>query len=185
MTTLIALEKKARDGRAVRIEVSHTASGAVSIASYVDGHHHMSAVKVFPFSPRELRKMPAGVTHGAAGIALTAQEARQVEEAMAKVARMPREVLPELPVDLRAERRALVIEIVSLLDEGEARAEKYHATGAGDGYEHTIRADYEKKAQSVRQMLAAFDAEHPEIIAAIRAEQEAERRERVERHMWD
>lgn len=176
MTQITALEKTASDGRKVKITVEWRYNRAV-ITSYVNGKQQGTDSGVGEMTARQRAKLPPHITHHTAGVGLTTDEAAQVRAAVAQVT----------PVEatLRAERQALVSEIRALLDEGDYRAEKYHAAGAGDGHEYQIKAEYERQAQAVRARLAEFDAAHPEIVTAIKAEQEAERRESVARHMWD
>jgi hypothetical protein len=83
------------------------------------------------------------------------------------------------PEGLRDARRALTDRIrYASAEASDTRTRNFHRfdTGAGMG-----RNEYDAKAEAARAELAAFDAAHPEIKAAI----EAEKAEAAERNFWN
>jgi hypothetical protein len=80
---------------------------------------------------------------------------------------------------LRRERRELVSDIQAAIEDQADAFERAHARE--DVLAWNIKASHEPKIEAARTALAAFDAEHPEIIAQIRAEKS----ESATRHMWD
>lgn len=185
MTTYTALTKTSRDGRAIEIKAHLSADGHITAEALVAGKSagHQYGITRLPDAAR--RKLPAGYTHAVGQVVLTEAEAAQVQTALDRLSAEWRASEAGQRAALVAERQDLAREIRHLLEEGDYRAERYHATGAGDGHEHAIRAEYERRAEAARARLAEFDAAHPEIIAALRAEHEAAAAESAARNMWN
>lgn len=83
----------------------------------------------------------------------------------------------EVPLTLEEQREELTWELSAALDRSEAAMRKAHATSVGG----TELARASEAVQAAEAAIAAFDAEHPEIITAIKAK----RAENADRHMWD
>ena len=185
MTTISALTKTSRDGRAIEIKAHLSTDGHITAEGLVAGKSTGRQYGISRLTDAARRKLPALYTHAVGQVVLTDAEAAQVQAALDRLSAEWRASEAGQRAALVAERQDLAREIRHLLDEGEDRAERYHATGSGDGHEHAIRAEYERKAEAARVKLAAFDAAHPEIIAALRAEREAAAAESAERNRWN
>jgi hypothetical protein len=85
------------------------------------------------------------------------------------------EIAPE--ATLEEQRRDLVASIRGLIDESDAAFERAHAREDVMAWE--IKRRHDARVDEARRALTDFDAAHPEIIAAIRAEQQ----ERTERFL--
>jgi len=109
-------------------------------------------------------------------VALTAVEAESFDAAMTAWIRAQ-------PLPLDAQRAKLVNEIGSLRDEQTATFERLHARE--DARAWSAKNSYEPKIAAAAEALAAFDAEHPEIIAAIREQREIERQRNLRAAEWN
>lgn len=91
-----------------------------------------------------------------------------------------RELLPDY--QLRSDRRvrkSLVQSLNGAYADRDAEYERLYARE--DERAYAVKYAPNVSIEAARQALAAFDAAHPEVLAAI----EADRKETVERHMWD
>jgi hypothetical protein len=80
---------------------------------------------------------------------------------------------------LRDQRRQIASDIQSAIEESDAAFERAHAREDVMAWE--IKRQHDVKVEAVRGALQEFDAAHPDVVAAIRAEKQAA----AERHMWD
>lgn len=83
----------------------------------------------------------------------------------------------EVPLTLEEQREELTWELSAALDRYQDAMQRAHASSVG-GMDLARASEAVKAAEAA---IAAFDAEHPEIIAAIKAK----RAENADRHMWD
>lgn len=114
-------------------------------------------------SRSQLAKLPAGYTHILGNVPLLAAEVAAYTAAAV-----------ELPRDLHAERRALVLAHNAIADELDAA--RARAFDAADEVAPLTSPELDAAAAA----LDAFDAAHPEIKAAL----DAERAAAVERNRW-
>lgn len=126
-------------------------------------------------SARDAARAPAGITHsvgsGKVTVGLTADDMAAYAAACVEDPNAARKAL-------EIECRALVATIAGLYDDQSAAYERAHARQ--DPRAMAIRARYDAPIAEAEAALASFDAAHPEIIAAIKAE----RAEATERNKW-
>lgn len=85
---------------------------------------------------------------------------------------------PQPVLSLEEQRKALVAEVhEAAVAERDLMAQAVRTSYMPLGKQAELKA----KTEAARAALTAFDAEHPEVLAAIKAETE----ESVKRHMWD
>lgn len=177
MTTTI-LTKTAKSGQAIEIQFDAEAYNPVA-KIIVDG-------KQMGFSHVAPVKLPApvgDVTHGLKGnkvsIGLTADEAAIITAAFVAAHAAKADPL----ATLKLERSALVRTISGIYDDAQAEYERRH--DRQDMTAWSAKAEIEATAETVKAELAAFDVAHPEVIAAVRAEREAQRQANVAAAEWN
>jgi len=177
-TTMNAVIKKTgKDGRTVEIKL-HRYAGQHVAQAYLDGKY------VGTGDPTKLNKRVGDTTHYLShtkpAIGLTSEEAKAIIEAI-RVADEAERQTPSGKLDtLRAERQRLAAEVSGHMDDADDAVNRAHDRGIVDvGYHE--RAKHVEAAEEARERLAQFDAEHPEILAAIKKERE----EKANRHQWD
>lgn len=167
-----------KDGRTLEVSVKRYLPGSWTAIATLDGAYAANG-SVLDLTPQVKAQLP-GFTHyvlGKSPIALKADEAQILLAAIAAGERADRET-PEAQIErLRTERRQLVGDVQSAIEE---QADAYEAAHAReDVLAERIQASHEPAIATARAAVQAFDAEHPEIVAAIRAEQQ----ERTERFL--
>lgn len=108
-------------------------------------------------------------------LVLTEDEYRAIEAAQRDASR-------NRPRTLREQRAAIVHEIGMLRREQEDEHERRH--DRQDMTAWSAKYANEPSIQDLGDRLAAFDAEHPEVIASIQAERAAKAAANVERAQW-
>jgi len=165
MTTL---ETKTPSGKPVEIRIS-TYCGMASLSAKVAG-------KRFDGQLIAKRGLPGGATHCIGQVCLSAEEAARVAEAVAAY-----EVAdPEIAAArLRSQREAIVSRIAAAREAAEHAREQ--AWERADDRGGVSENEYDARAKAAHIDLAAFDAEHPEVVARV----EAEKKAAVERNLWN
>lgn len=167
-----------QDGRTLEIGVKRYIPGSWVATATLNGTHAAMG-SVLALEPKLKARLP-GITHyipGTAPIALRAEEAQILLAAIAAGEQADLET-PEAQIErLRTERRERVGDIQAAIEEQADAFEAAHTRE--DVLAWQIKARHEPAIAAARAALAAFDAAHPDIIAAIRAEQE----ERAERFL--
>jgi len=120
-----------------------------------------------------------GYTHVLANICLTASEA----EALAAEAEAARAIYLASPDGLHAQRAELVSQVGEWMDTWhELHQQAITQMSATGTARLTARVDAASaEADRARAALAAWDAAHPEVLAQIEQQRQAD----VARHMWD
>lgn len=174
---LVARTTKA--GQKLEISVKRYLPGSWIAIATLDGTYAGQG-SVLDLEPKIKAQLP-GFTHyvhtGKAPVALKADEAQALLAAIAAGEQTDRET-PEAQIErLRNERRQLVGDVQSAIEEQSDAYETAHARQ--DVLAEQIKAQHEPAITAARAAVQAFDASHPEIIAAIRVEQQ----ERTERFL--
>lgn len=166
-----------KTGRTLEIRVRRDILDQFSAVATLDGERAASG------TPQKLdrataRKLP-GFTHyipdHRAPIALTTAEAEALSAAIAAAERDDPATQARA---LRDERRNLVGDVLAAIEGQSDAFERAHAREDVRAWD--IKLSHEPKIEAAQAALAAFDAAHPEIVAAIRAEK-AEAAERFAR----
>lgn len=165
-----ALTKTTSDGRTVTISVVADPTKALGLhyEAHMDGEKIGNSAAI---------ARPLNLPEGAAGsigrACLTAEEVAQVKEVADRVrAELPRDLEGEryiLAVRRDAARHALAQAKAAAYDEGEPQV--FHSR------QEPALAQAERRAE---EALAAFDAEHPEVLQGIRERREADLQRRLD-----
>ena len=160
-----------------------TKAGEVIIDTtlFLNSHHCLNVtlagqLVVSNGTAQALPKPQGEMTHVIYGrkvaIGLTTAEAEQISTAL-------RTLDATLPGALLVQRRGLVADLDMLVAMQSAAYDKAHAQQ--DARAMTIRSSYDSQIADAEAAIAAFDATHPDVIAAIKAERD----ERVEANRWN
>lgn len=162
------LQTKTPSGKPVEIRIS-TYCEHVALSAKVGG-------KRFYGQLIAKRGLPSGATHAIGPVCLAAEEAARVAEAVAAYEAADPEIAA---AKLRAERDAIVGRIAGAREAAEHAREQ--AWERADDRAGVSENEYDARAKAAHIDLAAFDAAHPEVAAAI----EAEKKAAVERNLWN
>lgn len=166
MEPIVALTKTTSDGRAAIVTMTPTETRVT-----VDGKDFGGGGGPYESLP-PVGKFPAGAVARIGRVALTQPEADELR-------RQWDELAPLRPRDLRGERSMLVAAVRG----AENQWHYGHSRRMDSGeYADPFAPDAANEAaiEEASCALAAFDAEHPEIVAAIKRELD----ERTQRAMW-
>ena len=156
---MIILTKTAKTGQTITVSLRGT-----TLEVALDGKTVASG------SLQELATPRGDVTHHLGGkVGFTAAEAETLRAAQ-------RAASPPSPAE---QRRLLAARPGGLQDERLAAYERGHASDGSAA--HAAAGRWDAEIEAARQALAEFDAAHPEVLAAIRAEKS----EIAARHAWD
>lgn len=117
---------------------------------------------------QKLREPKGEITHYVVKLGLTTAEAEAIEAAF-RAACAP---------SLRDQRSALSLKLQGLRDDQTAAFERGHASDGSAAY--AAAQAFDGRIAEAERALEAFDAEHPEVMAEIRAE----KAERAARNTW-
>jgi hypothetical protein len=170
------LTKTSADGRSIEIRI-HVERGLAIVVGYLAGQQHAAGLTTLG---RPVAIKGQSYVASVGKLALTQAEADTVRAACrAAELATPEGQAAALRAEataLRAERRMLVVEVNGALDDTRQARERGSDEDLGNIPDYDSREYREALAR-----LAAFDAAHPEVKAAIKAEREADRI----RHQWD
>lgn len=174
----VLVTRMTKAGQTLEIGVKRYLRGSWIAIATLDGKYAARG-SVLDLEPNVKAQLP-GFTHyvlGKAPIAIKADEAEILLAAIAAGEQSDRET-PEAQIErLRTERRQLVGDVQAAIEEQSDAYESAHARQ--DVMAEQIKARHEPAIAAARAAVRAFDAAHPEITAAIRAEQQ----ERTERSL--
>jgi hypothetical protein len=161
------LTKTASTGQRIEVGLNDRRSLWVKMdGNQVTGHGLLMPLS----SPRN------GATHyisiGKAGVGFTAEEAATIEQAQAAAEEAYEQQPERIAQRLRNRREQLALAVLGAEDEAAAAFNRAWDRG-DEGGAFRSRSEWEKTASERREALSAFDAEHPEVIATIRAEKDA------------
>lgn len=175
-------KKVTTNGKHVSICAQATDLGPM-LRVYIDGKYVRDDTRVTLISPalRRHGRYPEHITHVVANVGLTPNEAQVVEAAFAPL-REAWERRPEVVLaHLRDERRSLELSLAGAVEAFRDCVDDCFNNEHGAANVRTFRERGRADVAKARAALAAWDREHPEVIAHI----EAERKTDVERHIWD
>lgn len=174
--------KTAANGKLISIRME-TAWDGPTLTVYVDGKYVRASHEVTLISPALRRHggYPAHITHVVANVGLTSEDAIIVESAFVPLKEAWEQRPEVVTAHLREKRNALVLAVQGAQDAliG-ARADCFDDEHSSSNLGTVTEAGM-ADIKAARSALAAWDREHPEIIAQIEAERKAD----VERHIWD
>lgn len=163
------IERTTRKGQRLEIGISEDGNW---IEAYLDGKYVTGKAGIGKAQPHN---MGAEFTHQLGPVLMTTIEAEAIEAARPAVI----EAYRQTPEGLRVQRQQLCDAISGALDDRQSLREWAQDTGVMDDL--PIPSYASPEYERAKQALADFDSTHPEIIAKIKAEKEAE----TTRHMYD
>lgn len=179
--TAVLVTRTTRDGRALTVGVKDYLPGHPVAVAYLDGAlaamstpMAIDAPGVFRAGANLAAMRAAGVTHAIANASRSVSVALLAAEADVILAEIERRVAAHAASEdgqrnsLRSEREALAAEVAGALDDQADAYERAH--DREDARAEIVRREHQPAVDAARAALAAFDAEHPEVAAAIRAE---------------
>lgn len=167
------IDRLTADGRRIQVEIAKFLGNYIAVISF-DGKVHTRGVP--EDKPRVINGEERYVIGGA--VAVTKAEGEAIRAALAAADAADPEVQAH---NLRSRRDDILDEIRGWDDEASAVVSRAMDDESGNPAWGFRKADeYQAKATEARKRLADFDAEHPEVKAAIEAEK-AEAAERFAR----
>lgn len=177
--------KQAKDGRQIEVFGGEYMDGQFIIRRVTLGGKPIAG----PSSRPELLPAPqGGLTHYIGGkppIGLTTAEAEHISAALQAMRDAWKQTEAAQPIlereriaRLRRERQDLIAQYRGLCDEQTYQFERAH--DRQDATAYAIRERYDAQIAAAAAAVTAFDAAHPDVLAAI----EAENAESLERNRW-
>lgn len=165
--------KMTKDGRKVEVIGHSVCINGIAEASVI------ASIGNHPARRQILQALPTA-THIAGRIALTSKEAECAQSAL-DAAKAAYEASAEgIEKKLRNERESLISQISAHLDDAQYYGTRAWESGNSVDGGYSIRKKHEDTANAAREALDEFDAKHPDLLAKIKAEQEARRQELIE-----
>jgi hypothetical protein len=158
----IIFTKTATSGQQIEVQMEELADGRHQGRLTLDGKYMSS------WGRAALIDQPKGdITHYIGRVGLTTAEAAQINGTLAQAdAASPKARL----VARREERRLLVCEYQGFEEAADAAFERGHESDGSAAW--TAKRAYDGRIEAARVKLAEFDAAHPEVLEAIRAEKD-------------
>lgn len=166
MNNTVILTKTSQKGQRIEVLADRRTGGIACATVRVDGmiiERRQDMVKA--------SGLPSGATHRIGRVCLMPEDSAIVSAALAQLQ-------GELDIDskvvacrLRSERQAMVLEISDLEDAAQYHSDRAWAREDESGaFMGKGVVSNRKAAQVVRERLAAFDREHPEVLSELRRE---------------
>lgn len=169
MSQTVVLTKTASDGREIEI-----LTDGYYFKSRLDGQVLPGATTMGKTKPFE--RNGTTYSHYVGKIALTADEAATAEAGRQAIYEAERAAFAASPAGqrqaLRDQRSALAATLNAAAAETDATFARMH--DAQDAGAWAVKVENERHVTAAREALAAFDAQHPEVLTAIRAERSAD-----------